>query len=161
MMKKRMLKFFSFLCIFVILFSVSIIFISAEGAYEENYSEYAEAIYLYNCNFKKEMYCIGEDNTLAVGPTAKIMTGLIACEMFKDELDKSISISKEMLDGISGNVMGLKVGMNVTVKDLIYGTVCGGNNDAAQALAIAACGSVEAFVIKMNAYAPRTLRWRP
>jgi len=153
MMKRKALKFFSLIFVLTVLFSTSIIFISAESSFTDDYSDYAEAIYLYNCSFKKELYCVGENKSLAVGPTAKIMTGLIACEMFKNDLDRAVPVSKEMLQDISGNVMGLKAGMTVTVKDLLYGTICGGNNDAAQVLAITACGSVASFVDQMNLYA--------
>ena len=149
-MKRNFLKFFSLICVLTFLLLASVIFVSAQSSYEDDFSDYAEAIYLYNCDFKKELYCTGENKVLGVGPTAKIMTGLIACEIFADKLDQTVMISKEMLEGVSGNVMGLKPGMSVTLRDLIYGTVCGGNNDAAQVLAITAHGSVASFVDKMN-----------
>ena len=150
-MTKRIVKLFSLLCVTVLLFA-SIIEVSAAVEDEYDFSDNAQAIYLYNCDFKQELYSVGEDKVLPVGPTAKIMTGLIACELFEKELDKSVTVSAEMLQGVSGNVMGLKSGMTVTVKDLIYGTVCGGNNDAAHVLAFISDGSIDAFTKRMNAY---------
>lgn len=150
-MTKRIAKLFSFVCVIALLYALSIeVYATNEPEYE--LSSDAQAIYLYNCDVQRVLYTSGENKTLPVGPTAKIMTGLIACELFENELGKTVTVSSDMLEGVSGNVMGLKAGMTLTLKDLLYGTICGGNNDAAHILAIISDGSVSAFVERMNAY---------
>ena len=55
-----------------------------------------------------------------------------------------------MLYGVSGRKFGLTVGDTLLLEDLLKIAVCGSYNDAYQALAVSAEGSVEAFVEKMN-----------
>ena len=49
--------------------------------------------------------------------------------------------------------MGLRAGERISVRDLIYGLILRSGNDAAHTLAIAAAGSEQRFVAKMNRYA--------
>ena len=110
--------------------------------------------YLYNYESDRVLFCNDSQRSLMPASTAKMMAGLIACELYEDKLDTSLTITEEMLDGHEGTSMSLQVGMKVTVRDLFHGTVFG-NNDAAQALAIACAGSTKAFVKEMNAFANR------
>ncbi len=57
-----------------------------------------------------------------------------------------------MLKGIHWNasVAGLKVGDIVTFNDLLYASILPSGADATQALAVSLCGSINAFVTKMN-----------
>ncbi len=115
----------------------------------------AAAVYLYSYNGNRIVYIQGEDKKLLPASTAKIMTGILACQKFENDLDTQVEITEEMLIGIEGNCMDLRVGMQLSIRELIYGTVCGANNDAAQALAVAHSGSISAFVKEMNTYADR------
>ena len=130
-------------------------FVHADSVSEfEPTSEYkAKAAYLYSYNASRVLYSKGEELSLAPASSAKMMTGLIVCERYSDKLDEQICISSEMISGISGTSMGLTPGMTVSIRDLLYGTVCGVNNDAATVLAIACAGSTDAFVLQMNDYA--------
>lgn len=119
------------------------------------YEDYAESIYFYSYDAKSVLYFTGEDKILKPASTVKIMTGLLACEKLESRLEEKILVTKEMLVGHTGTTMGLTVGSYVSVRDLLYGTICGCNNDAAQALAFVCSGSIEAFVSEMNEFAVR------
>ena len=117
--------------------------------------EKAGSVYVYSYDADRVLYCSNPHEKIPPASSAKIMTGLLVCEIYADKLDESIEITDGMLKGHTGTSMGLRVGMTVTVKDLLYGTVCGGNNDASIALAVACAGSVDAFVKEMNILANR------
>lgn len=85
----------------------------------------------------------------------KLMTVLVAYEMISD-LDTPFRMTQDIidpvyLDGLS--LAGFAAGENCTVRDLLYGSALPSGAEASVALAIAACGSEEAFVEKMNARA--------
>lgn len=84
--------------------------------------------------------------------TVKLMTALVAAEHFSD-LEKRITVTKEMLTLVTGRNMGLAVGETIRVTDLIHALLCGGYNDAAVILALATSGSNDAFCDEMNAKA--------
>ena len=88
--------------------------------------------------------------------TTKIMTvllGLLATEDLAELVTVSYNGSKEgvrtMLDPES-SVLGLKEGEQLTMLDLLYGTILRSGNDAAIAVAEHVSGSEEAFVQLMN-----------
>jgi D-alanyl-D-alanine carboxypeptidase len=82
----------------------------------------------------------------------KLMTVLVALETLSP--DDVITVPAEALAIPAGYVrMGLKAGQKVQVLTLLYGALLPSGNDAALALAIAAAGSEQAFVDKMNARA--------
>ena len=147
--------------IFIILLSSFLlafpVFTSAKSAFEiecDN-AQYADAIYFYSYDAKSVLYSKNEKKIIYPASTVKIMTGLIACESLGNRLDERVTVTQEMLVGHSGTSMGLKAGMVLSVKDLMYGAICGGCNDAAQALAVICCGSIEEFVKEMNKYATK------
>lgn len=144
---------FAFLCSLLVSVLTPIAYADTQTqvASQKKYS--AKAAYLYSYDAKRVLYSQGLDEEIAPASTAKMMAGLVACEFFADKLDKKVSVTSEMISELSGTSMGLKSGMSVSIKDLIYGTICGGNNDAATVLAYACSGSVRSFVKEMNDYA--------
>ncbi len=110
----------------------------------------ARAVYLYHYESDQILLKQASTDTLAPASTVKIMTGLLAIEHLEYRLDESVTLTDEMLRGVQGYTLKLKVGMTLTVRDLLYGAICGGGNDAANALAVICCGSVENFVAAMN-----------
>ena len=111
-------------------------------------SDKAYAIYLYNSTTGKALFDQNSDKLIAPASTVKLMTALVTFDTLSDV--NNVTVTQKMVDGLEGNLLGLKVGENISVKDLLIGLVCGGYNDAAQALAIASYGSVDAFVAEMN-----------
>lgn len=79
--------------------------------------------------------------------TTKILTALVAIRLLP--LDRVVTVDRRA-SGIEGSSIYLKAGQKITVEDLLYGMMLRSGNDAATALAIEACGSVEAFANIMN-----------
>ena len=82
----------------------------------------------------------------------KLMTILVAYESIAD-LDEPFRMTQEIidplyLDGLS--LAGFAGGEEITVRDLLYGSALPSGAEASYALAIAACGSEETFVDRMN-----------
>ena len=155
-----MKKIFKIFTLFVLLLFTAVLFafsVSAKSAYsvECKNSEYADAIYLYSYDAQSVIYSKNEKKIISPASTVKIMTGLLACERLSDRLDERVTITDEMLAGHEGISMGLKIGSSYFIKDLLYGSICGGYNDAAQCLAVICSGSVDDFVREMNLRASR------
>ena len=85
--------------------------------------------------------------------STKLMTAIVAIEELSSRLDEKVTVTSQMLSEVAGNRLGLKTGEVVSIRDLIYILITGGNNDGAYCLAYLAAGSVSAFVDKMNAKA--------
>ncbi len=112
--------------------------------------QYAGGAYLYNFENDAVLYTYNEDVRLYPASTVKLMTGILAIELLGDTPDRTITVTQEMLDKVTGNNIGLVVGETVTVDDMLHALLVNGANDAAQVLAVTAAGSVEAFVSMMN-----------
>ena len=81
--------------------------------------------------------------------TVKLMTAIVAYEK-AENLDDTVEISKEIVKQTSGSNMSLKEGEIISVRDLFYGLLVTGSNDAALALAEYTYGSVGDFCKAMN-----------
>ena len=84
---------------------------------------------------------------LPMASTTKIMTALVVLE--RCDTDAVFTVPKEVC-GVEGSSVYLYPGEQITVRDLLYGLLLESGNDAAEALAVACCGSVEGFVAAMN-----------
>lgn len=105
--------------------------------------------YLYNIENHLVMAEKNTTDIISPSSTVKIMTACIAME-FETNKDRVITITKPMIDGISGRRMYLEVGDRLTFEDLLFATLCGGYNDAAQALALSIGITLNDFVDRMN-----------
>ncbi len=110
----------------------------------------ALAVCLYNIENEKIIVSKSENDKIYPASTAKIMTGILAIEHLGEKLDDKITVTEKMLSTVSGKNMGLKSGESIKIKDLLYGALCGGNNDAATVLAFAVSDSLSDFVKLMN-----------
>lgn len=89
------------------------------------------------------------DERVPVASLTKIMTALVALE--RCELNETVRITNEMLTGLEGFAkIGLRVGQEATVEDLVYATMLPSAGDAAQALAVKVGGTLAGFVNLMN-----------
>ena len=127
------------------------------SALEDPVIEGDETVYLYNVDYDAELFHSAfaeegstSDKLIFPASTVKIMTGLIACEQLEGRLDDTITVTAAMLNNVVGNNMGLNVGEKVRIRDMIYGLLTNGANDAAQVLAVLVGGTVENFVSMMN-----------
>ena len=150
-MKNRLLKYFSFLFVIVILFGFFSVAITGASANKPDVdTSRASAVSLYNVNTDKVVYSTGSDKRIFPGSTVKMMTGLIACEILSDRLDEVIQITDKMLEGTEGANVKLRSGMSLTVENLLYGLLCGGGNDACLVISNICYGNSESFVQAMN-----------
>ncbi len=92
------------------------------------------------------------EEPLPMASVTKLMTALVALETLSP--DETVTIPAAAVAIPPGYVrMGLQAGQRVQVRTLLYGALLPSGNDAALALAIAAAGSEQAFVDRMNARA--------
>ena len=87
------------------------------------------------------------DSQSLIASTTKIMTALLVCERC-NVLDQ-MQIPKQAV-GIEGSSMYLKEGERLSIQELLYGLMLSSGNDAAVALALYCCGSIEEFANQMN-----------
>ena len=83
--------------------------------------------------------------------TTKIMTCVVALENCQN-LDRQYQCGYEAENGFysQSSLLGLKHGYIVTIRDMLYGLMLCSGNDCGACLAVATCGSMEAFVELMN-----------
>ena len=112
-----------------------------------------EAAYLYNCESKKAVCSKNPEKLVYPASTVKLMSALVALEALSDRLDEKVTITAEMITGVTGTRYGLAAGDSMTIRDLFYIAYTGCYNDAVVALAILACGDLTAFIARMNARA--------
>jgi len=110
----------------------------------------ASTVYLYNFESDRVLLKQVGQPMIAPASTVKIMTGLLGIELLKDRMEEYIVITSDMLSESQGYTIQLQPNTAIRVRDLLYGVICGGGNDAANVLAHVCCGSIDAFVLKMN-----------
>lgn len=107
----------------------------------------ARGAVLLDANSMQVLYEVNSNEKLPMASTTKIMTALVASELLSP--DGIVTVTKESAN-IEGSSIYLEEGEQVSVKTLLYGLLLESGNDAAIALAIASCKSVDAFVGRMN-----------
>ena len=117
----------------------------------DDYKAKAKAALLYDLNSDSLVFAQDIDERLFPASLTKVMTCLLTLEMEQD-LDKVVTVTAEGLKGQEpgGSNIALKVGEEMSVKDLLYGLMVKSGNDAASVLAVNNSGSIEAFVEVMN-----------
>ncbi len=129
-----------------LLFSVFTLFVFSDS--DMDVSARGAALYCpETCDF---LYEKNGDVRMPMASTTKIMTALVAVKI--GDLKEKIRIPSEAV-GIEGSSLYLKEGEVLTLEELLYGLMLRSANDAATAIALSLCGSVEAFADEMNAYA--------
>ncbi len=93
------------------------------------------------------VYEKNSDERLPMASTTKIMTALVAIE--RENLEKKITVDSRAI-GIEGSSAYLKRGEVMTLRELLYALMLQSANDAAEAIAYALSGSIEAFAELMN-----------
>lgn len=94
-------------------------------------------------------------DTIYPASMTKLMTVLVAYESLPD-LDATYRMTNEIIDPLYTQglaLAGFSGSEEITIRDLLYGSALPSGAEASYALALAACGSEEAFVEKMNARA--------
>ena len=107
--------------------------------------------YLYNIEYDKVIFQKGAvTDKISPAATVKIMSGLVAIKHLGTRLDENVTITYNMLRDVEGYTVNFRIGDTVKIKDILYGLVCGGGNDAAFIAAYLCSGSLSAFVEEMN-----------
>ncbi len=97
---------------------------------------------------KRVLYASRSDAVLPMASTTKIVTAITVLELC-DDLQEQVVIPEKAV-GIEGSSIYLKADEKYTVEELLYGLMLRSGNDAAMALALYCCGSVEDFCKQMN-----------
>ena len=100
-------------------------------------------------------YRYQSDVPCAIASTSKLMTCLLAMEALSAgeiSLDEWVTVSEaaQLLSESSDGVIPLEAGGQITVQDLLLGTLLPSSNECALCLAERIAGSEEAFVQRMN-----------
>ncbi|MDD4774321.1 MAG: hypothetical protein PHZ09_12095 [Eubacteriales bacterium] len=112
--------------------------------------ENAACAYLYNITSETLLFTKNPDAVIFPGPTVKLMTVAVIIDVLREDLDRKVTVTREMLRGVSGYNINLRRDEVITVDELLHALIVGGSNDAAAVLAITAAGSIDAFVLLMN-----------
>ncbi len=117
----------------------------------DDYQASAKAALLYDLNSDTLVFTQNVDDRLFPASVTKVMTCLMTIEMQPD-LDQIVTVTaaglKDMEPG--GSNVGLQVGEEMSVRNLLYCLMISSGNDAASVLAVHNSGSIEAFVEEMN-----------
>lgn len=107
----------------------------------------ARACVLMDADSGKVLYGRDQDVRLPMASTTKIMTALVVADRLP--ADQAICIDRRAV-GIEGSSIYLYEGEWLTVEQLLLGLLLESANDAAVALALACCDSIDAFAALMN-----------
>ena len=111
---------------------------------------YAKAALLMDMHSGRVLYSKNLDERVFPASTTKIMTGILAIE--NTNMEDTVSAPYEALKDITleDSQMGILVGENLTVEQLIKSTLIYSANDSANVLAVHIGGSLDNFTDMMN-----------
>ncbi len=95
------------------------------------------------------LYAKDEHHRLPPASIAKIMTAVVALE--SSDPDDMVTVNIDGFFAGDSTVMGLETGMQLSLRDLLYGLLLPSGADAAVAIARYVAGDVPSFVDRMNA----------
>ncbi|WP_082926869.1 D-alanyl-D-alanine carboxypeptidase family protein [Paenibacillus tuaregi] len=111
---------------------------------------HARAASLIDVTSGRLLYSVRGDEVLPIASLTKIMTAIVAIE--QGRLDDKVKVGKNAF-AKEGSSLYLKLGEEMTLRNLLYGLMLRSGNDAATAIAEHVGGSEEGFVFLMNAKA--------
>lgn len=119
-------------------------------ALEYPVNHYTNAV-IYDLTDDKTLYELNANQKAAVASLTKVLTVITAIENIKD-FNTKITYTKEMQSLVRYDTSraGLKVGDEITLKDLLYATILPSGADAAIALALSIKKNIPEFVNLMN-----------
>lgn len=110
----------------------------------------AESAIVLDANSGDVIYALESDKRVYPAGTSNIMTAIVALE--NSNLADTCKVTQDALSNVTYDQpqLGMLVGEEYTVEQLLHAIILNSNNDAANVLAISVSGSIEAFVQKMN-----------
>lgn len=106
----------------------------------------ASSYALYDAKSGELLSAHDENTRRAIASTTKVMTALVALEA--SSLSEQVAVRECHM--VEGSSMHLVPGEVLSMETMLYGLLLASGNDAALAIAEHCCGSVEAFVGRMN-----------
>ena len=150
------MKKYRFLALLLLLPMVAGLFAPPAAALDDP-TVYCNNAVLYDANYGEVLYDLDAYERAYPASTTKVMTALLVVEAIEAGLlapDTPVTAGAERMEGIpSGKgyvVADLKEGETLPVEELLYCVLLPSHADAANVLAVAVDGSVEAFVDHMN-----------
>lgn len=137
----------------IFVFVLVLFFVIPTTCYAQTESISASKSVVMDMSSEMLLYDKSANEKASMASTTKIMTCLIALE--KADLKKTVTITSSMLNGTEGSLIYLKAGDRITVLDLVKGAMLASGNDAANALALTVCDSINDFANLMNSYAKK------
>ena len=110
----------------------------------------AEGVLFIHLQSETEILSKNADAPIRAGASVKAMSGLLLCELLEGRTSEWISITDQMVSGVSGYRYGFSAGDSLSALDLLYAAICGGYNDAYQILVYYTSGSPQEFLRRMN-----------
>lgn len=126
--------------------------VAGEGTLELDLQVYSENALLIDVQSNTVLAEKAADARIYPASMTKIMTALVACELVED-WDDTFRMTQDIIDPYflaDATMAGFVHNEEVTMLDLVYGTILPSGAEATEGLAIHLTGSVEAFVEKMN-----------
>ena len=126
--------------------------VPAASAIEDTPQVKAENVMLISMNTGATIYEKNPDEQIYPASTTKLMTMAVAIDLITDLKDTLTFDKKESYADlvIGSSNMGLKDEEVIVLEDVLYGIAISSANEGTNALAIHLCGSISAFVEKMN-----------
>ena len=126
-----------------------------EPSLPEDLNVLAKAALLADPETDDVAYALNEHEELYPASLTKIMTALLVLEAVEEgtlTLDQEVTASSTAFEGLSsdGSNAGIKAGEVMSVENLLKCMLVVSANEACNILVEAVCGSVEAFVARMN-----------
>ena len=112
----------------------------------------AKSVLLMEASSGSILYENNAHESLPPASVTKIMTMLLLCEAIDrgEATLETVVTASERAKSMGGSTIFLDAGEQITIDDLLKGIAVASGNDACVAVAEHLCGSVEAFVDKMN-----------
>lgn len=105
---------------------------------------------LYCDDREQYLYSKGASEVIHASAFTKLMVGAVALELYADRLQERVTMTSELLEGVSGLMIYLEKGETLTIEQLLHATLMGGANDAATVLARLYTGNINDFISLMN-----------
>ncbi len=146
-MKKR-----NWICGILIVLLIGACFVPSAFTAEDVPEVQANSVVMVSLNTGAEIYEKNADERINPASTTKLMTMAVAIDLIED-LQETVVFDKQASYAdlvIGSSNMGLKDGEKITLESLMYGVSVSSANEGTNAIAIHLCGSIDAFVAKMN-----------
>lgn len=117
---------------------------------ETKLTDTAKAVVLYELNSGTMLYTHNPDTKIYPTSMVKIMTTLVALE--NCALDDVVTVTRSVLNQVPIGILGadLKVGEEITLRDLLYANMVASATDASVVVADHVGGSINGFLVMMN-----------